>query len=113
LLNVITNEYVASISKTKHSKLKESSVAGPRTRVEPAMGFRRQLTDDMDVESIWTRLRRYDARPVCLRGTRSSVLSDYSWGNSNDPSRTSSTETIVGRGGSLVDSTPFFRRVAG
>jgi len=29
-------EYLQSISKTKHSKLTESSVVGPRTRVKPA-----------------------------------------------------------------------------
>jgi len=60
MLNRATNEYqVQSIIKTKHSKLKESPVVGPRTREEPANGFRRQLGDDVDVQSLWTRLRRY------------------------------------------------------
>jgi len=36
---------IGSICKTKHSNLKESPVAGPRTREEPANGSRRQLTD--------------------------------------------------------------------
>jgi len=39
MLNVIMNEYVQSVSKTKHSELKESPVAGPRTRVEPTNEF--------------------------------------------------------------------------
>ena len=39
VLNTIMNEYVQSISKTKQSKLKESPVVGPHTRVEPANGF--------------------------------------------------------------------------
>jgi len=45
------------VSKTKHSKLKESPVAGPCTpRVEPAYGSRQQLTDDMDGQNLWTRI---------------------------------------------------------
>ena len=39
MLNVITNEYITSVSKTMHSKLKESPVVGPRTHVEPTNGF--------------------------------------------------------------------------
>src|SRR6218665_4034742 len=40
MLNVITNENVQSIIKTKHSKLRESPAeVGPRTRVEPGKGF--------------------------------------------------------------------------
>jgi len=35
-----------------HSKLKESPVASPRTRVEPAKCFRRQLTDHMNIQSL-------------------------------------------------------------
>src|SRR6218665_2086791 len=35
--NVIMNEYVQSISKNKHSRLKESPVVCPCTRVEPAI----------------------------------------------------------------------------
>jgi len=47
------NEYV-----TKHTKLKESPLAGPCTRVEPANGSRPQLTDDMDVQNLKPSLRR-------------------------------------------------------
>ena len=56
--SVITNEYmyVASVSKTKQNYLKESPADGPRTRVKPANGSRRQMTDDVDVQSLWTRL---------------------------------------------------------
>jgi len=46
--NVIMNEYVQLVYKTKHSKLKVTS-GGPRTHVEPAKGF--SLTDDMDVQN--------------------------------------------------------------
>ena len=58
MLNVITNEYITSVSKTMHSKLKESPVAGPRTHVEPTNGFPSTAEDGMDVQSLWTKLRR-------------------------------------------------------
>jgi len=39
MLNVETNEYITSISRTVHSKLKESPVAGSCKRIELADGF--------------------------------------------------------------------------
>ena len=45
MLNVITNEYITPVSKTMHSKLKESPVVGPRTHVEPANGFQSTAED--------------------------------------------------------------------
>ena len=47
MLNVVMNKYVPSVSITKHSQLKESPEASPRTRVESAK--RIMLTADMDV----------------------------------------------------------------
>src|SRR6218665_3859477 len=44
--------------KAKHSTMNESPVAGPRTHVYSFNGFRRQLTDDMDVQGLWTKLRQ-------------------------------------------------------
>jgi len=41
-----------SIGKSNRSNLKESPVAGPRIRVEPANGSRRQLTGYMDMFRI-------------------------------------------------------------
>ena len=41
---------IMRVCKTKHSELKKSPVVGPRTRVEPANGSRRQLTDYVDVQ---------------------------------------------------------------
>jgi len=35
MLNVVMNEYFQSVRKIKHSKLKESPKADPRTRMEP------------------------------------------------------------------------------
>ena len=43
MLNVIMNGYVQSISKPKHSRLKESPEVGPRTHVEPANGSHQQM----------------------------------------------------------------------
>ena len=61
MLNVITNEYITSVSKTKHSKLKESPVAGPRIHTwNQPTDSHRQLIDGMDVRSLWTRFRRQD-----------------------------------------------------
>ena len=42
-------------------------MAGPRIRVEPANGSHRQLTDDMDVQNLCTRLRRYGRAPSADR----------------------------------------------
>ena len=36
MLNVVMNEYVQTVCKTKNNKMKESPMAGPRTHVEPA-----------------------------------------------------------------------------
>jgi len=44
MLNVVMNEQFQSVSKTKHSKLKE---ADPRTHVEPTNRFPRQLSWQM------------------------------------------------------------------
>jgi len=48
-----------SVCKTKHSKLKESPVEGPREHMEPANSSRHQLTDGENVQKLWTRLHRY------------------------------------------------------
>lgn len=45
MLNVITNEYNTSASKTMHIKLKESPMVDPRKHMEPT----NELTDGMDV----------------------------------------------------------------
>jgi len=50
-LDVVMNEYVQSIIKAMRSK---SPVEGPRTRIEPTNGSRQQLTDDIDVQTLWT-----------------------------------------------------------
>jgi len=45
------DEYIASLSKTMHSKLRVT-VAGPSTHEEPANGFPSAADDDMDVHYI-------------------------------------------------------------
>ena len=56
MLSVITNEYITSVSKTMHSKLEESPLAGPRTRVEPTNGFPSTAEDGMDIQSLCFRI---------------------------------------------------------
>jgi len=41
------------ISKTMQSKVKESLVVGPHTRMEPANESHQQLTDDLDVQDLY------------------------------------------------------------
>jgi len=50
MLNLIMNEYIASFSKTMHSKLSKSPAADPHKHIEPANGF--TSTDSMDVQSL-------------------------------------------------------------
>src|SRR5688572_2362382 len=49
MLNVITNEYITSVSKTMHRKLKDSTVAGPQTHVEPTNRFLSTAEDGMNM----------------------------------------------------------------
>ena len=94
MLNVVMTEYVHIVNlvyKIKHSKLKESPETGPRIRVEPVIGSRRPVTDNVDVQKLWIRLRddsrqrsgddaneqtltvKDDALPVGHRSTRNSA----------------------------------------
>ena len=80
------NWYVQPVSKTKRSKLKESPVMGPRTRVEPANGFpstanrwrgRSYISGPGDVDRVERRQPTALANTVTMLKRRPSRWKDY------------------------------------
>lgn len=49
----VANEFFQSMGKAKHDKIKESPIAGPRKRVEPAGGALWKRQDNVNVQNLW------------------------------------------------------------
>jgi len=54
MLSIVINEYFQSPSKTKYSNLKVSPEAGPCTSHTHGTSNEFPLTDDIDIQNLWT-----------------------------------------------------------